>query len=526
MTDQSIDLKVLGTYESGVFDESAAEIVAHDPANQRLFVVNADSNQLDIIDISDPSTPTADGFVEFSEFGTGVNSVAVRGNVLAAAIEVETENGAQDPGKVVLIDLANFTTTAVDVGALPDMLAFTPDGQKILVANEGEPNDEYDTDPEGSISIIDLSNGVAEAAVTTADFSAFNDQIDDLRAAGVRIFGPNATVAQDLEPEFITISADSQTAWVALQENNALAVVDIESGEVTDILPLGFKDHSAPPELTTFFFEDADLPEIGTSDARGDILMGGFSGLHYAGMNPDNGNLQFLTHGDRGPDDGSRDTDGDGSNDARVFLIPDLQPEVVTIELDRDSGQLSVVDRVGLTDKDGNALSGRPNLATDDGGRTPIDEDGNVLTLDPLGADLEGIVAAPNGTWWMVDEYRPAIYHFDSDGTLIERYVPEGLPESLGVGALPADYNTRRDNRGFEAVALQDGKVYAFIQTPMNNPNSRESNIIRILEFDPATETTTGEYLYLQEDMGGGSDKIGDAVSLGDGEFLVIERDS
>jgi hypothetical protein len=65
-----------------------------------------------------------------------------------------------------------------------------------------------------------------------------------LRSAGVRIYGPGATVAQDLEPEYITISADSSTAYVTLQENNAIATIDIASKTVTSIKPLGFKDHS------------------------------------------------------------------------------------------------------------------------------------------------------------------------------------------------------------------------------------------------------------------------------------------
>src|SRR5690606_7225344 len=125
------------------------------------------------------------------------------------------------------------------VGALPDMLTFSPDGRYILVANEGEPSDNYSIDPEGSISIVNVS----DLAVRTAGFQSFNGNIDDLRAAGVRIFGPNTTVAKDVEPEYIVVSADSSTAWVALQENNALAKVDIATATVTDILPLGYKDH-------------------------------------------------------------------------------------------------------------------------------------------------------------------------------------------------------------------------------------------------------------------------------------------
>ena len=88
-----------------------------------------------------------------------------------------------------------------------------------------------------------------------------------------------------------------------------------------------------------------------------------------------------------------------------------------------------------------------------------------------MGADLEGILRAPDGTYWLSDEYRPAIYHFQADGTLIERYVPQGLPPEVGNGVFPEVYNQRRANRGFEAIAYQDGKVYAFIQTPINNPH-------------------------------------------------------
>jgi hypothetical protein len=237
----SIQLTPVGTYETGIFDESAAEIPAYDPASQRLFVVNANSASVDVLDLSDPTNPTKLFEIEGAAFGGSANSVAVKEGIVAIAIEAEV---SQDPGSVVFLDTDGNLLKSVTVGALPDMLTFTPDGQKVLVANEGEPSSDYTVDPEGSVSIIDLSNGVENATVTTADFTAFNSQIDQLRAAGVRIFGPNATVAQDVEPEYIAVSEDSTTAYVALQENNALAVLDVEAGEITDILPLGFKDHS------------------------------------------------------------------------------------------------------------------------------------------------------------------------------------------------------------------------------------------------------------------------------------------
>ena len=237
-----IELNVLGSYASGAFDESAAEIIAYDPANQRLFVVNANNATVDVLDINDPALPTLMSTIDASAEGGPANSVAVYGNLVAVAIEASVK---QDNGKVVFYNTTDLNKVGeVTVGALPDMVTFTRDGQAVLVANEGEPSDDYSNDPEGSVSIIDLSNGVASATVTTADFTAFNTEQAALEAKGLRVFGPGATLAQDMEPEYIAVSIDNQTAWVALQENNAVAELDIAAGEITAILPLGFKDHS------------------------------------------------------------------------------------------------------------------------------------------------------------------------------------------------------------------------------------------------------------------------------------------
>ncbi|MDQ3454822.1 MAG: choice-of-anchor I family protein [Actinomycetota bacterium] len=239
-----ISLVPIGTYATGIFDGAAAEIVAHDPQTQRLFVVNANLGLVEVLDIADPSNPT---LVTTIEASGEVNSVAVRDGVVAAAVQADP---VQEPGRVELFDTDGTLLAGVTVGALPDMVTFTPDGRTILVANEGEPAGYCPGDagdPEGSVSVIDVSAGAAAVTqddVRTADFAAYNGSADELRAAGIRIFGPGASVAQDLEPEYVAVDADSATAWVTLQENNALAVVDIATATVTDLLPLGYKDHS------------------------------------------------------------------------------------------------------------------------------------------------------------------------------------------------------------------------------------------------------------------------------------------
>ncbi len=241
-----ISLNPIGTYATGMFDEGASEIVAHDKGTQRLFVTTAGLNRLDVLDVSDPGNPVLVNQIDLFSYGAGVNSVAVYGGVVAAACEADPK---QDPGTVAFFDADGNFIAAVEVGALPDMLTFTPDGTKVLVANEGEPNDDYTVDPEGSVSIIDLSGGienVTQANVKTASFTPFNPLKEKLQQAQIRIFGPNASVAQDVEPEYITVDSQGKRAYVTLQENNAMAIIDIESATVRKIKSFGYKSHAMP----------------------------------------------------------------------------------------------------------------------------------------------------------------------------------------------------------------------------------------------------------------------------------------
>ena len=245
-----IAVRPIGTYASGLFDESAAEIVAHDPNTQRLYVVNANSGDIDVLDINNPATPTPLFQIDTAPYGDGANSVAVHNGIVGVAVQADPE---QAPGAAVFFNQDGEFLSAVTVGALPDMLTFTPDGQYVLVANEGQP-DQYcltddEGDPEGSVSVINLMNGVenlTQADVSTADFSNFT--ADNIHP-DIRIFGPGASVAQDLEPEYIAVDPDANRAWVALQENNAMAVLDIASATITEVFPLGYKDYAQDNRL-------------------------------------------------------------------------------------------------------------------------------------------------------------------------------------------------------------------------------------------------------------------------------------
>ncbi|WP_092389712.1 choice-of-anchor I family protein [Halopseudomonas salegens] len=245
ITPERIQLSLLGRYSAGEYDVSAAEIPVYDPENRQIFVVNARNGAVDILDASDLSSPAYLSTLTVDDVAADavVNSVAYFNGLLAVAIEASPKT---EPGYAAIYDATTLERLSLtEVGAQPDMLVFSPDGSHLLVANEGEPSDDYQIDPEGSVTVISL-DGSSISNVRTADFSAFNGQRQALQDAGVRIFGPNASVAEDMEPEYITVSADSTTAWVALQENNALARLDVASATITDILPLGFKDHGLP----------------------------------------------------------------------------------------------------------------------------------------------------------------------------------------------------------------------------------------------------------------------------------------
>ncbi len=258
------ELELIGRYASGQHFVSAAEIVGYHAASQRILVVNAESGRVDLIDAStlkpealvNPLSSSnlvragqIDPAVDLPEQRLGAaNSLAVKGDLLAVAVEAADK---QARGIVALYDLAGASPRfieAVTVGSLPDMVTFSPDGQYLLVANEGEPSADYRIDPEGSVSIIAVQEGRL-GEVRTVGFAAFNTggpRADELHSQ-VRIFGRNASVAQDLEPEYITVSTDSKTAFVSLQENNALARIDIEAARVEAILPLGYKDYGQHP---------------------------------------------------------------------------------------------------------------------------------------------------------------------------------------------------------------------------------------------------------------------------------------
>lgn len=237
--ESGLSATLLATYSTGLADVeeeiSSGETVA--VRGDRMYVTNANDVSLDIVDVSNPAAPRLLERVDLKAYGASVNSVDVSSrNLIAVAIDAPRKT---NPGTVVFLTPGGQVIRTAQVGAGPDMVAFTPRGDRLLVANEGEP-DCYGagcTDPVGSVSVIDVLPMKPKLTVHTLGFA------DAILPAGVRVFGPGATPAQDLEPEYITVSDDGKTAWVTLQENNAIARLDLDTLSVSAIFPLGYKDH-------------------------------------------------------------------------------------------------------------------------------------------------------------------------------------------------------------------------------------------------------------------------------------------
>lgn len=438
-----LDVRLVARYASGAEPgEGGTEIVAYDAASKQAYSVNGFAKSLDIVDLSGLRTDMP-GAAELplkkripleNLAGTplrldDITSVALspKGGLLAVAAPAEP---VTDRGYVIFLDTEGRYVNHVQVGVLPDMVTFTPDGDRVLTADEGQPNADYTIDPPGSVSIIDVSGGAAaltQEHVTTVGF-------DGLDAEGIRIAKPGASFADDAEPEYIAVSPDSRTAYVALQENNAIATLDIAAAAFTSVKSLGTVDHSVPGH--GFDASDKDgAASLNRWPALGLFMPDGLS-LYAAG-----GKTYLLTanEGD------ARDYDG-YSEEARV---KDLQDRLA----------LNAAHYAGYTQEQLDALA--PTLTAEDRlGRLKT-------TTTGAGADgrYEAIYAygTRSFTVWDADDLSMVYDSADDFEQMTKRALPSAFNFDNGENA----FDSRSDDKGPEPESVVTGtvgdKTYAFV---------------------------------------------------------------
>ncbi|MBC7901946.1 MAG: choice-of-anchor I family protein [Gemmatimonadaceae bacterium] len=342
---KAIELNYIGSYDPSGASNASSEIVAYDSASKRLFIISALQDRLDIADFSNPAAITPVTSVNMTSYG-GITSVAVRNGIVAVASPNANE---QLNGSVVFFDINGNFQKQVTVGALPDMIVFTKDGKKVLTANEGQPNDSYTVDPEGSVSIINIEGGIpalTQNQVTTLDFTSFNAQANALIAAGVRKGFPGSTLSQDLEPEYIAFSEDSKKAWVIMQEANAFAVIDLTTNTITEIWPAGKKDHSLPGNG----FDASDLGtevHIANWPVKGLYMPDGIATYQVNGTT-------YIVGANEGDDrEYSAFNERVRVNAASYILDSAKFPNAAILKQDNNLGRLRVTRASGDTDGDG-----------------------------------------------------------------------------------------------------------------------------------------------------------------------------
>lgn len=329
----SLTFERIGTFSNGSGGEGFAEISAYDKKTKKLFVVDPAETEVSVWDISKPSSAVKLTSIALS----GVpNSVAVHNGLLAVAIENVDK---QSDGIIAIYDTeSQALINSYPAGALPDMVIFSPNGKYIVSANEGEPNDDYTIDPEGSITVID----VQKKETNTLYFTNF-----DANSIGneFRVFGPSASLAKDVEPEYVAVSHDSRYAYITLQENNGMAVVDLKAMKILKIFGLGAKDYM--------------LPENTMDASNKDGIVGNFKNWPVYGLyQPDAiayvkiDGTEYVITANEGD---SRDYDGYSEEERVKDLVLDetVFPNAAELQLDENLGRLKVTTANGDIDNDG-----------------------------------------------------------------------------------------------------------------------------------------------------------------------------
>lgn len=419
-----IVLNYIGSFDPSGNNNSSTEIVVHDPATQRLFTISSLTDVFDIIDFSNPTTPTVINTINMAPYG-GITSIAVKNGIIAAA---SPNTNPQQNGSVVFFDINGNFLKQVSVGALPDMVTFSPDGTKVVTANEGEPNDAYTSDPEGTISIIDISGGIAnltQSNVTTLNFNAFDAQLAALTATGLRKVRTNNTLSQDLEPEYITISSYSQKAWVTLQENNAVAEVNLATKTITGIWGLGKKDMSIPGN------------GFDASDNNNEILIANWPVKAYytpdAVQNYKVGTTHYIVTANEGDEkdlSGFSERTTVGANN--YTPDPALFPQAAILKASYNLGRFRVSNATGNTDGDADfeeiAALGARSFSI-------FNADTRQIVYDS-GDQFERYIAANH----------PLIFNADNESNIVKNRSRAKGPEPEGV-----------------ALGTINGQTYAFI---------------------------------------------------------------
>ena len=432
-----------GRYTSGAdFGNGGTEIVKYNPKNGYAYSVNGDKEALDIIDVKHPGKDGAINLVKriyLQDNGIeagDLTSVTVHPSGDYVAVSAPAVDKTK-PGHVVFYGSNGDYINNVTVGSLPDMVTFSKDSKYLLVANEGEPSDDYTVNPPGSVSVIDVTGGPANVTANNVRTAMFTKEHQE----GIRALGPNAEDAYlNIEPEYIAVDSQSKYAYVTLQEVSAIAKVDIVKGQIVQVKGLPYKDHSLAQNAMDVSDEDGKS-ELRRVPVLGLLQPDGIDTYDYNGETY----LLIANEGD------SQDYEGYSEEKRVKKLKDDIQLDARYYQGYTQAELDDMVDN-GLFDDE---QLGRLKVTTSHAFK---DADGKYNALVSYGGRSFSILRASD---------LEMIYDSGSD---IEQRVLDLLPERFNANYEAADdikVDDRSDDKGPEAENVVVGKVdshsYAFV---------------------------------------------------------------
>lgn len=200
-----------------VSKKSVAEIVAASEDGRLLAYTDGEQQGIGLIDISNPASPQAAGFIPVEGEATSV--VILRGKILAA---VDTSKQFVQPeGHLATIDIA--TRKVIDKCNLhgqPDSVALDKTARNIVVVMENQRDEALNKGampqlPAGNVTILPIKNGVPDCT----------------GAHPIDLTGLAEIAPTDPEPEFVKVNSKGM-AVVSLQENNHLVLIDVAKRQV------------------------------------------------------------------------------------------------------------------------------------------------------------------------------------------------------------------------------------------------------------------------------------------------------
>ncbi|MEE2933554.1 MAG: choice-of-anchor I family protein [Pseudomonadota bacterium] len=392
-----------------------AEMIKYHGGSQSFMVTASKTGTIERISIANPTKLRMMDPLDLS--GGDVTAVAVHNDFVAATIKAKT---ADAPGMLKLFDTNGNLLAAFETGSLPDNVAFSPNGRYLLTANEGEPSDDYAVDPEGSFTLVDLGAGVDKAKVTQLSMAGVD------APAGSRIVKTGSSFAIDAEPEYVAFAPDGKSAYVTLQENNAVAVIDVESAQILKVVGLGVKNVSRTSH-------DMSNKDGGINMRRWPVLMM-YQPDAIAAYNV-KGATYFVTanEGDAKNYNGFSEE----TRVAKLTLDSTMFPNAEELQKPEHLGRLKTTKTMGDTDGDGDH-------------------------------DLIFAYGGRSFSIWMAN----GTLVFDS-GNAFERVISKRSPQSFNANGGVKEVDDRSDDKGPEPEALAlgeiEGRIYAFIGMERNN---------------------------------------------------------